>query len=263
MPASLRSHRAAIPHSEIRIPHSNMLPHPARPLLFLDYDGTLAPIVDDPSKAFPHPEAAEVVRALAERHPAYVVTGRHLDHVAELLGVRMPGIGLHGTQRGMLGDEPESLMPPEAREALDRLRQSVPEREGIVLEDKGESFAVHYRHAPDPDAALAALKAWVGDLTSALVAIWGKSVVELRPASLSKGTAVTTISAEHPGCTPVYLGDDVTDEDAFAALHELDGAGAKYEGDAVTVRVGGGETVARYALDGPAEVVAYLRGFLR
>lgn len=234
--------------------------HPTNPLLFLDYDGTLAPIVDDPARAFPQPDAPEIVRSLAARFPTYIVTGRHLDHVAELLGERLPGIGLHGAQRGMLGDEPESMMPPEARAALDELRARAPEGDGIVVEPKGESFAVHYRAAPDQTAALRALRDWIGDLTPVLVAIWGKSVVELRPAKLSKGTAVTTICAEHPGCTPVYLGDDVTDEDAFAALHALD-ADASYEGEAVTVRVGGGETMARFALDGPDEVVAYLRGF--
>jgi trehalose 6-phosphate phosphatase len=88
-----------------------------------------------------------------------------------------------------------------------------------------------------------------------LDAIWGKKVVELRPEGLTKGTAVRRIADEHPDRTPVYLGDDTTDEDAFEALHDLDR-------DALTIRIGAEETRADHRLADPDAVVAYLRRYV-
>jgi trehalose 6-phosphate phosphatase len=81
--------------------------------------------------------------------------------------------------------------------------------------------------------------------------VWGKKVVELRPRGVSKGAAVARVAAAHPARTPVFLGDDVTDEDAFRALNERPGA--------VTVKVGPGETAARFRLPDVDAVVTYLR----
>lgn len=226
-------------------------PRPASPLFFLDYDGTLAPIVADPAEAYPHPEVPALLERLAARHPLYVITGRHLEAVAALLPLSLPAIGLHGAQEGRLGEPPRALLTAEAAEALARMREAVPKHEGLWLEPKGPSFAVHYRHAEDEAAALEALRAWAEGAPEALEAIWGKQVLELRARGTSKGAAVRRLAEAHPGRTPVYLGDDVTDEDAFAAL------GA----EAVTVKVGGGETAARYRLPDVEAVVAYLQGF--
>ena len=106
-----------------------MIPHPDRPLLFLDYDGTLAPIVDDPAEAWPHPDVADLLRQLAERHPVVVVSGRGLGALARFLpGVRVRAAGLHGAEVGILGDEPEpSPALTAVQPHLDRLRRSVPE----------------------------------------------------------------------------------------------------------------------------------------
>lgn len=227
-------------------------PRPARPLFFLDYDGTLAPIVADPAEARPHPEVPALLERLAARYPVYVVTGRHLAAVAELLPLPLPAIGLHGAQEGRLGEPPRDALPADAAEALDRMRESVPAHDGLWVEPKGPSFAVHYRHAADAAAALDVLRDWAGEAPEALEAVWGKQVVELRPRGTSKGVAVRRVAAGHPERTPVYLGDDVTDEDAFAALGD----------DAVTVKVGAGPTVARFRLPDVDAVVAYLRGFV-
>lgn len=230
------------------------------PLFFLDYDGTLAPIVDDPTEAHPHPEVPALLRELAARHPVWIVTGRYLADVetffkkAELLDLRLPAIGLHGMQEGVLGAEAESLASEEAVEALGQMRRALPTIEGVEVEDKGDAFAVHYRAAPDEDDALAQLRDWADEMPAALEAIWGKKVVELRPQGLTKGIAVRRVAERHPGKAPVYLGDDTTDEDAFEELTETD--------DAVTIRVGEGATAARYRLDGPAAVARYLRQYV-
>lgn len=225
-----------------------------QPLFFLDYDGTLAPIVDDPEAAYPHPEAPSVLEQLDAQYPLWIVTGRHLQALDGLLDLPLRAIGLHGAQEGRIGETVRRLAPDEATEALRRLRQTVPTGEGVELEEKDTAFALHYRAADDAEEARARIRAWAEALPDMLEAIWGKKVMELRPKGMSKGTAVRKIAVDHPDHTPIYLGDDVTDEDAFVALQKAD--------DAVTVKVGAGETAARYRLDGPDEVVAYLRQYV-
>lgn len=226
-----------------------------RPLFFLDYDGTLAPIVDDPSAAVPHPEAPALLRTLEAQHPLWIVTGRDIAALSQFLDRPYRAIGLHGAQEGTVGGETRQLLPDEAVQALRRLRETVPSLEGLEVEEKNQMFAVHYRRVDDRARAEARLDEWLRDLPDVLDAVWGKAVVELRPVGLTKGTAVRRIAGEHPTCTPVYLGDDTTDEDAFEALQALARA-------AVTVKVGDGETAAAHRLSGPDAVVEYLRRYL-
>ncbi|WP_263840104.1 trehalose-phosphatase [Salinibacter sp.] len=225
------------------------------PLFFLDYDGTLAPIVDDPAAAVPHPEAPDLLRDLDAQFPLWIVTGRDLQALSSFLDRPYSAIGLHGAQEGVVGRDVHNRMSDEAAAALRRLRASVPSVDGLRVEDKARSFAVHYREATDESSARDQLKDWLADLPEVLDAIWGKKVVELRPDGLTKGTAVRRIAAQHPDHVPVYLGDDVTDEDAFAALQEMDR-------DTVSIKVGPGDTRADARLDGPDAVMAYLRRYL-
>ena len=197
----------------------------------------------------------DLLADLAATHPVVVVTGRDLTTLATLLPVPVRAVGLHGVETGTLGGDVRSTALDAHAADLARLRDAVPTADGVVVEPKGSGFAVHYRAAPDQDAAVGALRAWANGTPDGLTAIWGKKVVELRPTGVSKGTAVTAIAAEHPDRTPVYLGDDVTDEDAFRAL-------AAWRMPSVTVKVGEGETAAGHRLADPDAVVAYLRGFL-
>jgi len=224
-----------------------------RPLFFLDYDGTLAPIVDDPMEAHPHPDVPGLLRALDAAHPVWIVTGRSLEALDHFLDLSLPAIGLHGAQQGTIGGATERLMSDDAAQAIRRLRRSVPSVDGLRVEDKDAAFAVHYRQA-DEEEVHDRLQTWVNTMPEILEAIWGKKVVELRPRNLTKGTAVRRIAGEHPKRTPIYIGDDVTDEDAFRALRDMDRA-------AVTVKVGDGDTAAGHRLAGPDEVVRYLRRY--
>ncbi len=223
-----------------------------RPLFFLDYDGTLAPIVDDPTEAYPHSAVADLLRGLDERYPMWIVTGRLLNDLEQLLDGSFRAVGLHGIQRGRLGGSMENAISAEARRAIADLRETVPTPEGVRIEPKGPMFAVHYRQAEDKEAARTAIAEWLADAPEVLKAIWGKDVVELRPHDASKGTAVREIARRHPDRTPIYLGDDVTDEDAFKALSD----------GAITIKVGKGETVARYRLADIDGVVSYLRQYV-
>jgi trehalose 6-phosphate phosphatase len=226
-----------------------------RPLFFLDYDGTLAPIVDDPDAAVPHPDVPDLLRELDARYPVWIVTGRDLRALSSFLDQPLDAIGLHGAQQGTIGGEVERLMPDDAAEALQQLRESVPSVNGLTVEEKDQSFAVHYRDVEREAEAQERLKRWLDTMPEILDAIWGKKVVELRPEGRTKGTAVRRIAKDHLDRVPVYLGDDTTDEDAFAALQDLDR-------DAVTVRIGEADTRADHQLAGPDEVVAYLRRYL-
>lgn len=232
-----------------------MPPVVENPLFFLDYDGTLAPIVDDPAAAVPHPDAPDLLRALEARYPLWIVTGRDLQALSSFLDRPLNAIGLHGAQEGVVGKETHNLMSDAAAEALRSRRQSVPSIDGLQVETKDQSFAVHYRAVTDEREARARLEEWLADLPDVLDAIWGKKVVELRPEGLTKGTAVRRIAGQHPDHVPVYLGDDVTDEDAFAALQEMDR-------EAVTVKIGDDDTRAEFRLDGPDAVVDYLRRYV-
>jgi len=228
-------------------------PRVANPLFLLGYDGTLAPIVSDPARAVPHPEVPMLLRRLRAWYPVVIITGRHLRDLEGFLpDCALDAVGLHGAQTGTLGRAFEEATPPETRRALEQMRRTVPEGEGVWVEDKGHAFAVHYRHAPDRDAARRQLEEWAQNAPALLHATSGKCVVELRPARVSKGTAVTDLARRHAQHTPLYLGDDVTDEDAFAALGN----------DAVTVKVGEGATRARYRLPDVDAVVAYLKQYI-
>lgn len=227
-------------------------PFAVNPIFFLDYDGTLAPLTEHPMSAYPYPDVPALLARLDELHPLWIVTGRHLRDLVVLLGMPLRAIGLHGVQEGRIGGAVTSQMPEEARIAVEALRITVPEIKGTWVEDKEHTFTVHYRGGDGEAATRAVLREWLSELPDSLHAIWGKEIVEPRPIGISKGVTVSRIAAGHGGRTPVYIGDDTTDEDAFKAL----------DGQAVTIKVGQGETAARYRLAGPEEVVTYLRQYL-
>lgn len=232
-----------------------MPPVVENPLFFLDYDGTLAPIVDDPEAAVPHSDVPELLRGLDAEFPLWIVTGRDLQALATFLDQPLNAIGLHGAQEGVVGGDVQHLMSDEAAQALQRLHRSLPSMSGLQVEEKNQAFAVHYREVRDEQEALDRLSSWLDAMPDLLDAIWGKKVVEVRPGGLTKGTAVQRISAKHPDRTPVYLGDDTTDEDAFSALLNMDRK-------VITVRIGDEETLAQHRLGGPDDVVAYLQKYL-
>ena len=227
-------------------------PVPEEPLFILDYDGTLAEVADRPHHATPHPDAVDLLRRLDERHPLALLTGRDVQGLGALLdapGLRV--IGVHGIESGTIGGEVESLVPDAVQAQLQRMRGRLPEVDGLEVEDKGSAIALHYRNASEPGAAESALRAWSEDVPDALEPLWGKKVLEIRPKGFDKGRAAETLMGEHPERTPVVIGDDTTDEEAFRVV-----------GSGVTIKVGEGETSARYRLPDVDAVIAYLRRFL-
>jgi len=229
----------------------------------LDYDGTLAPLAPTPGAAIPYSGTAALLTALAAapRTSVVIVTGRTIPDVQRLLHVPQAAyIGVHGAQQQLRGGGIETIdrvrplrVPITALyEELQRAVGAVP---GVLLEHKEVAIACHVRLAAAADAArvTAAVTAMArarirGGLP--LVVSHGHAVVEIRPAGVDKGTALIGLLAGSPAETlAMYIGDDETDEDAFAALR----AGA------VTVRVGAdAATAAQYVVPDVAAVHDWL-----
>lgn len=198
-------------------------------LIALDFDGTLAPIVDRPEDARVLPAAAEAVNALARvARRVAIITGRPASFVVDRLQLEasspvvvLGGYGRETWRAGIL-DAPGPL--PTVRAALEELRAVVAGApEGTTLEDKGAGVAVHVRQTDDPASALAALGPAVARIGEAhgLRLEPGRMVLELRAPGPDKGTALL---AQVEECTPsavVFAGDDLGDAPAFDAIDEL------------------------------------------
>jgi len=201
----------------------------AQGLVAVDFDGTLAPIVADPAAARPLPGAVETLAHLAERVAVVaVVSGRPVDFLAERLGppAGVVLVGLYGLER--LVDGVRQVDPRAARwaDTVDAVaadaRRSAPA--GVGVEHKGLSVGLHYRRAPRERAWVERFAATAGP-SSGLVAHSGRMSIELRPpVPADKGTVVRELAAGRPAAC--YIGDDVADRPAFAALAERRAAGA-------------------------------------
>ena len=186
--------------------------HLAEAAIVLDFDGTLAPIVDDPAAARPLPDAAHVLTDLSKRAGAVaVVTGRPEAFVRDVLDVRgLEVVGLYGLP-------PSPVIPDNVRAELARLASAEP---GAELEDKGASVALHARRTPDPDAALARVREPVRALAASrgLTSFEGKLVIEVSPPGADKGVAVEQLLRRLAPRAALYAGDDLPDIEAFDAL---------------------------------------------
>lgn len=210
-----------------------LLSNPAEALLAFDFDGTLAPIVDDPEQAFAHPDAvAELARLGSAVGTVAVVTGRPAATVLRLAKVAdTPGLGSlvvlgqYGVERWDAASGESSAPPPPAGVA--QVREALPDllgRLGLAdarIEDKGRAIAVHVRELPDPDGALRLLAEPVERLAAAhgLVVEPGRLVLEMRGRGMDKGRALRALVQERGAGCVVYAGDDLGD---LAAYDEVD-----------------------------------------
>jgi trehalose 6-phosphate phosphatase len=206
-----------------------------RVLIAFDYDGTLAPIVPDRDAAHPRAGTLTLLDALTRVYPVAVITGRRLADVRPRLGgVRLAAlVGNHGI-------EPSPEMADAGRDVaawVPRLAAELATLPGVVIEDKRLSVSVHYREAPDAGAARAAIHAAVHRLPGAARLVDGIFVVSVVPAyAPHKGDALRRLQAEHGAEGSLFAGDDITDEDAFAAQDPA---------HSLAVRVGRGGWVSR------------------
>jgi trehalose 6-phosphate phosphatase len=242
---------------------------PGKTLAAFDFDGTLAPIVDDPDSARAQDGAAAALAALA-RHVGKVaiITGRPAAVAVEyggLAGIEgLVVLGQYGRERWEDGVLQAPEPPPgveEARRKLPRILQNAPE--GVAIEDKGHALAVHTRRAAEPEVALERLRGIVAALAerTGLVVEPGRFVLELRPAGMDKGAALRALVAELGSAAVLYAGDDLGD---YAAVEELRDEGVP----GVKVCSGSDEVTALadradLIVDGPPGVVRLLDSLMR
>jgi trehalose 6-phosphate phosphatase len=221
-----------------------------RPLLIAsDYDGVLSRLVGDPSAAVPEPGVAEALTRLTAVDGVTVamVSGRGVRDLQTTSGFTgsLRWVGSHGAEL----DGPLTGELADRRDALVRLLEPVVGRvPGARLEVKPASVAVHVREVPDRLAAVALLEDVDALADPSLTKKPGKEVLELAVTDADKGTALRRLRAETGAAGALYLGDDVTDEDGFRALEPGD----------VTIKVGEGETAARYRVADIPGAVAVL-----
>ncbi|TFV87970.1 trehalose-phosphatase [Blastococcus sp. CT_GayMR16] len=222
-----------------------------RPLLVAsDYDGVLARLRDEPSAAVPEPGVAEALARLTGVPGVTValVSGRGVADLQETSGLSGPfrWVGSHGEEfDGPLAEE----LAGRRDELAAVLAPAVADVPGARLEIKPASVAVHVRQVEDRALGAAVLERAGALVDSSLTLKPGKDVLEVTLTEADKGTAVRRLMAELDAAAAMYLGDDVTDEDAFRALAP----------EGLTVKIGDGATDARHRVADPAGALAVLR----
>jgi trehalose 6-phosphate phosphatase len=238
--------------------------HPGRPqepwCLFLDIDGTLLDIAPTPDAVHVDAALVDLLRRLERACDGAIalITGRPIATVDALFNpLLLPVAGVHGFERrnaqgryfrpGFVGSGLGFL-----RSEVTALAQSL---HGVLLEDKGCAFALHYRQAPNLEETIRLrLARLVSAALPAFELLDGDHVVEIKPVEHDKSTAIEAFMQEDPfaGRTPVFIGDDTTDLDGFAAMKRFDGLAI-----AVGSRIPG-----ERRLTGPRDVHAWLESLL-
>jgi trehalose 6-phosphate phosphatase len=212
-----------------------MFPTPPSPslewCLFLDVDGTLIELTDSPLDTHADSGLTTLLGEVAERLGGAValVSGRSIDYLDALFApLRLPAAGLHGVERRKASGQMQGASFVDAQ--LDGVRTAlaalVMAHPGTVLEDKGRTIAVHFRMAPQSEAAVRdAVRASAALLGSNYHIQGGNMMLEIKPRGFSKASAIKAFMKEPPfsGRKPVFIGDDLTDQDGFKTVEDHGG----------------------------------------
>ncbi|KAH9646532.1 putative trehalose-phosphate phosphatase D [Citrus sinensis] len=242
--------------------------------VFLDYDGTLSPIVDDPNRAFMSDEMRAAVREVAKYFPTAIVSGRSREKVKEFVELSnvyyagSHGMDIQAPPRPVKGNEvlfqPAKKFLPAIQEIIKELEEETKKIQGARIEDNRFCISVHFRQVREEDYSIlqekvkAVLRNYPDfDLSE------GKKVMEIRPSiEWDKGHALEylldTLGLSNPNdVLPLYIGDDRTDEDAFKVIE------SRGQGYPIIVSSTPKETKASYSLKDPSEVLTFLQRLSR
>lgn len=225
--------------------------------IFLDIDGTLLEHAARPDAVQAGAPVQRLLEALRRGTAGAfaLISGRAITDIDALFApLRLPVAGAHGAERrDAAGRVHRHQVPGEpVRRMAARIGEIAARHEGLLFEDKGQNLALHYRLAPQAaGVARAALQEAASQLGESYEVLEGKMVVELKPTGRDKGVAIGEFMAEPPfaGRTPVFIGDDVTDEFGFGVVNRLGGH---------AVKVGAGVSVAPYRVADAAAVRDWL-----
>jgi trehalose 6-phosphate phosphatase len=216
-----------------------------RQSILLDFDGTLVDFAPRPDAIVLRPGTHELLRSLAERHRGALalVSGRRIVDLDRFLApLKLAAIGVHGQEtRRDGGPVVVRTPPPDLAIARKRIADSSPENDSLLFEDKVSALVLHYRTAPEKRERAFEIAAQAVKGLDELTVVEGHAIAEVREKNVSKADAVPIVASwpEFAGREPVFIGDDKTDEDGFRAAAEAGGYG---------VKVGPGDTAARYRL---------------
>ncbi len=236
-----------------------------KPLLILDYDGTLSPIVSDPEKAFLDSDMKNILDQLSKEIHVAVISGRDRADVEQKVGLgHLIYAGSHGLDMAGPGglDIPEKVsgeILDSLKEAAQDLGNKLSKVKGCIVESKKYAIAVHFRNVADEEVPIVK-EAVMEELKKheKLKKGTGKKILELKPAiDWHKGWAVNwlfdALELNNENGISIFIGDDITDEDAFSSIY----------GPGIGILVGthGEKTAASYALRDPDEVKQFLELF--
>ncbi len=215
--------------------------------LFLDFDGTLVDIAARPHAVVIPQGLVDTLGRLQGRlgGALAVVSGRPIEQIDRLLAPLVLSVaGVHGAERRRADGTLAWLDVHPLHDVEEAARALVRSHPALLLESKRGALALHYRQAPELEALCVATLRRAVDRSPGLSLLRGKMVVEARPGGAGKGQAIEAFLQEAPfaGRTPIFIGDDVTDEAGFATVQRLGGEG---------VKVGEGASVARHRLANP------------
>ncbi|EKU36738.1 MULTISPECIES: trehalose-phosphatase [Acinetobacter] len=233
----------------------NTLPLDKNYCLFLDIDGTLAPFQINPEQSFIPNTTLETIKEIIKLNiPVIAVTGRNVVTASKLLyPIEVPIAGLHGLDIYFGSDH--YIRPDLSQINFKKLKQDIikscekyPE---LLIEDKEYSIALHYRENPNLESHAIHIMQKIKTDYPQLKTNKGKFVVELIPNQADKGKAIQTIlnHLNLPSVFPIFIGDDLTDESGFIFINQQSG---------LTIKVGSGETQAKYRLKDIDNVANFL-----
>ncbi|MFY5899474.1 trehalose-phosphatase [Acinetobacter pittii] len=223
--------------------------------LFLDIDGTLAPFQINPEHSFIPNATLETIKKITKLNiPVIAVTGRDVDTASKLLHpIEVPIAGLHGLD--IYFDSGNYIRPDLSSINFKKLKQDITKNcekyPELLIEDKGYSIALHYRKNPNLENNAINIMQQINLNYPQLKINRGKFVFELIPNQADKGRAIETIlnHLDLPAVLPIFIGDDLTDESGFTYINQQSG---------ITIKVGPGETQAKYRLKDIDNVADFL-----